>query len=861
MKIYYFVHVTGTDPGMSGIPRLVKNLGRELVERDDFELVPVSWSKRLGAIVHSEQKLLDNLARHGGPALRESHRAREPIEPESGAWLLIPEAPHLGSNDPDYPSILIDEPIGYARRNGLQVAVVFHDIMPLTHQLQQRAFVDMGLGAGASGDGELTRLRFTVYAHALALTDIVLPVSQTTGRLLFQWLVRHGHPAESLPTFSPILVPEEVLGTRRVLPHRSARDNAGCKDFITVGTVCTHKNQLAAMAAFQRLTERRPELDIRFHVVGSMTSEAAVPASLLAKRSKGRIVLHGFLQDQEIEALAERAHASVFVSLAEGYGTPTAESLWRGKPCLCSNEGSIAEIAEGGGCLTVNPRRLEEIEAGFEALVTDTALYDQLLLQISEREMKSWKNYADEVAQQLGAERMFSPPRCRRAPKPPLVASGKPDGLPADDTAQTALFMLSASDLDVPNAYVSGRTHPSRRNGAICFDRATDGDVAENVLFFGPYVWLPPGQYEFTFDGEIEGELELSFTAEEGRQLIGRAKVTRFDEPVVVELRQGMEKFEIVGRRTVRLERLIFRNAFAEYRSLAGPPAETHASAEVGLDSGLGGETAVATAAAGLAPTEPETAVAIAPAGSPPTAPETAADAAPAGSPPTVPETPAAPGDDLAAIRVPPAAPPAERIVLIRRDNGQATRLPCVIAAQEMRVHDAFGVGARNRLRSGKGITFDTAVHRDVNELCLFFGPYLRLESGDYSFLLHGELQGRLKLRLTQKFASDTLLETVLSTFDQPVHLRLEAPAEKFEIIGDRTKDTRSMTLHAIEVTPAKLSKERADDAASIATEPGAPSPREDAVADREHEGTAQSSKRGWREKIPFPLAHTKGNW
>ena len=624
MKIYYFVHVTGTDPGMSGIPRLVKNLGRELVERDDFELVPVSWSKRLGAIVHSEQKLLDNLARHGGPALRESRRAREPIEPESGAWLLIPEAPHLGSSDPDYPSMLIDEPIGYARRNGLQVAVVFHDIMPLTHQLQRRAFVDMGLGEGASGDCELTRLRFTVYAHALALTDIVLPVSQTTGRLLFQWLVRHGHPAESLPAFSPILVPEEVLGMRRVLPHRSAKDNAGCKEFITVGTVCTHKNQLAAMAAFQRLTERSPELDIRFHVVGSMTSEAAVPASLLAKRSKGRIVLHGFLQDQEIEALAERAHASVFVSLAEGYGTPAAESLWRGKPCLCSNEGSIAEIAEGGGCLTVNPRRLEEIEAGFEALVTDTVLYDQLLLQISEREMKSWKAYADEVAQQLGAERIFSRPGCRQAPKPPLVSSGKPDGLPADDTAQTALFMLSASDLDVPNAYVSGRTHPSRRNGAICFDRATDGDVAENVLFFGPYVWLPPGQYEFTFDGEIEGELELSFTAEEGRQLIGSAKVTRFDEPVVVELQQGMEKFEIVGRRTDRLERLIFRNAFAEYRSLADAPPETHASAEVGLDSRLGGgETAVATAAAG----------------SPPTAPETAADAAPAGSAPAAPES------------------------------------------------------------------------------------------------------------------------------------------------------------------------------------------------------------------------------
>ncbi len=850
MKIYYFVHVTGTDPGMSGIPRVVKSLGHELVEREDFELVPVSWSKRLGAIVHSEQKLLDNLARHSGPALRESNRAREPIEPESGAWLLIPEAPHLGSNDPDYPSILINEPIGYARRCGLQVAAVFHDIMPLTHQLQRRAFVDMGLGARASGDGELTRLRFTVYAHALALTDIVLPVSQTTGRLLFQWLVRHGHPAESLPTFSPILLPEEVLGTRRVLPHRSARDDAGCKGFITVGTVCTHKNQLAAIAAFQRLTERRPELDIRFHVVGSMAPEAAVPAGLLAKRSKGRIVLHGFLQDQEIEALAERAHATVFVSLAEGYGMPAAESLWRGKPCLCSNEGSIAEIAEGGGCLTVNPRSLEEIEAGFEGLVTDTALYDQLLLQIAEREMKSWKTYADEVAQQLGAERIFSRPRRRRAPKPPLVASRKSDGQPVDETAETALFMLSASDLEVPGAYVSGRADPIRRKGAIWFERAKDGDVDEDVLFFGPYIWLPPGRYDFRFEGELEGELELDFTADEGKRKLGRATVSGFGNAVTIDVPDEVEKFEIVGRRTPRLERLIFRNAFAEYRSLAGAPPETDASAEVGLDSGPGGEAAIDTAAAG-SPTAPEPAVATAAAGSPPTAPETAADVAPSGSPPTVPETPAVHGDDLAAIRVPPTA---ERIVFIRHENGRAMRLPCVIAAQEMRVHDAFGLGARNRLRSAKNIAFDAAAHGEIDELCLFFGPYLRLEPGDYSFFFHGELQGRLKLRLTQKFASDTLLETVLSTFDQPVHLRLEASAEKFEIIGDRTKDTRSMTLHAIEVTPAELCNQRAGVAESTATEPRAPAQREASVAAREHEGMAPSSRRGWREKIPFPL-------
>ncbi len=44
MKVYYFIHVSGTDNGISGVPRVVRNLGRELVARGDVELLPVSWS-------------------------------------------------------------------------------------------------------------------------------------------------------------------------------------------------------------------------------------------------------------------------------------------------------------------------------------------------------------------------------------------------------------------------------------------------------------------------------------------------------------------------------------------------------------------------------------------------------------------------------------------------------------------------------------------------------------------------------------------------------------------------------------------------------------------------------------------------
>ncbi len=414
MKIHYFVHITGTDPGISGIPRVVKNLGRELFWRDDVDLVPVCWSDRLNAVVHAEQKLLDNLARHDGPQFRESAQAREPIAPAPGDWLFFAEVPHLSSQDRDYPSVSIDEPIGCGRRSGMKVAALLHDIMPLTYELgpeRRRAFADM---VQETGD-DLRRMQFRVYAHALAQTDLVIPVSRTSGELLTQWLIRRGHREDALPPIVPILLPEEVFGAPRIVPGQHARNETETKEFLTVGTVCAHKNQLSTMAAFQRLLERRPDLDLRLNVVGSVAPDSAVPASLMTKRAKGRIVLRGQIPDEQLERLTGQAYASVFVSLAEGFGLPVAESLWRGKPCISSNEGSLAEIAQGGGCLPVDPHSVDDIEAALETLATDEPRYNELLQQIATRQMKSWREYAGAIVGHLLAYSAEGPAALRTA--------------------------------------------------------------------------------------------------------------------------------------------------------------------------------------------------------------------------------------------------------------------------------------------------------------------------------------------------------------------------------------------------------------------------------------------------------------
>ena len=455
------------------------------------------------------------------------------------------------------------------------------------------------------------------------------------------------------------------------------------------------------MTAFQRLTDRRPDLDIRLNVVGAVAPDVAFSASHLAKRSKGKIVLHGHLPDDRLEALRAASHANVFVSLAEGYGLPVAESVWGGKPCLCSNDGSIAEIAAGGGCLPVDPRDLDAIEAGFETLAANTARYDELLQEIARRPMRSWRDYASEVAARLVD---FMEGRLQRK-IPCMLGESALNGSEAGG-ASAAVLVLAVSDLRVPDAYGFDREQPIRHNGAIRYESSLHGAVNEDVLFFGPYIPLQAGRYAFAFDGEVDGELDLGFTADDGASKLARISVTRFAEPIHFELRKRVEKFEIVGRRTPSLKRLLLRGAFVEY------------------------------------------------------------NAAQDRSPEWTPRGPSS-GTKKAAADIQAAVlkPAAEEPVYGRDDDGKPLRFPRTIPAGEMRVPDAYGVGDRNQLRTASTIAFRIKDHGRFDEKNIFFGPYFFLEPGEYAIRIDGELQGLLNLRITQKFASEILVDMTVKNF------------------------------------------------------------------------------------------------
>lgn len=570
MRLFYFVHMIGAETDVGDVSRVATHLGRELAARSDVDVVAVSWNAILEALVHAEQRRLDNFARHDGPELHASDHVCEPIDPAEGDWLLIAGASPLQIGWADAASVLIDELIGYARRAGLKAAVIVQDILPLTYGAEQNArslFAEPD-----SPDQDTQRLWFVAYAHGVALADLVLTGSRTTADELARWLIRHGHEPELLPPIVPVALPAEAYGTNRCTDAVESRAHDSI-EFLSVSPVSSRRNQVSAMAAFQRLAARRPELDLRFTIVGPIAGRLVAPVSLLAKRSRGRIRLLGPQPESRIPALMRRAHATVFVSIAEGHGLPIAVSLWHGKPCLCSGQGSMGEIARGGGCLTVDPGNLDEIEAGFERLATDEAFYNELLREIAARPLKTWKRYAVEILREIAA--------CSGGERGEIIVEEEfddrknADAAPAPALGVDAVRIIQAGDFTIPDACgAHGRPRSLYDRSAIRYEQERDQSVAQSVLFYGPYLALPQGRYAFWFDGELRGELMLAFTAASGEAKLANVSLATFDSPVSIDLDQPVERFEIVGRRTPNLKRMILRAVFIEFRGSRASEAD-----------------------------------------------------------------------------------------------------------------------------------------------------------------------------------------------------------------------------------------------------------------------------------------------
>jgi len=166
--------------------------------------------------------------------------------------------------------------------------------------------------------------------------------------------------------------------------------------FLYVGTLEPRKNLVRALRAFARVASSLP--DHRFVVVGQRGWKFAdVLAEAGRPDLEGRVVLPGYVPEEDLPVLYTHAQAFVYPSLYEGFGLPVVEAMACGAPVLTSNTSSLVEIGEGAALL-VDPHDERAIADGLMALATDPALRQRLIAQGRQRATTySWERTGRET--------------------------------------------------------------------------------------------------------------------------------------------------------------------------------------------------------------------------------------------------------------------------------------------------------------------------------------------------------------------------------------------------------------------------------------------------------------------------------
>ncbi len=163
---------------------------------------------------------------------------------------------------------------------------------------------------------------------------------------------------------------------------------------VCVGNVSKRKNMMRVLEAFAMLPPSVLK-NLTLVVAGRESYGGEDIRDRTAALSlEDKVVLTGYVAQEDLPVLVGGARAAVFVSLYEGFGFPVLEAMASGVPVVTSNVSSLPEVA-GDAALLVDPYDAHAISSAIELAVTDEELRDTLINRGVVRASKfSWENTA-----------------------------------------------------------------------------------------------------------------------------------------------------------------------------------------------------------------------------------------------------------------------------------------------------------------------------------------------------------------------------------------------------------------------------------------------------------------------------------
>ena len=279
------------------------------------------------------------------------------------------------------------------KKRGVRLVVLIHDLIPITHP--------------EFCEASLTDIFTSFCSHILQISDVVLSVSDHSGRVVADYLKSKNIAVPVIKTLrSAHMTWQPVKTNGGHEPSGKLAQLVGQPFVLYVSTIEIRKNHTMLFRVWKTLIEKhgaarvpklvfvgRPGWRVR-DLMDQLSSTRMLGGQI--------VILHG-LSDAELAVLYEKALFTTFPSFVEGWGLPVGEGLIHGRPCLASNASSIPEVA-GAFADYCDPNNLDDCLKAYERLILDDDYREQRATHIQQKfTPRTWNDVAHDLIDILDA--------------------------------------------------------------------------------------------------------------------------------------------------------------------------------------------------------------------------------------------------------------------------------------------------------------------------------------------------------------------------------------------------------------------------------------------------------------------------
>jgi len=214
----------------------------------------------------------------------------------------------------------------------------------------------------------------------------IIAISESTKQDLVKFL---GLPEDTIRVVYPG-IDHSLFNIRNAEQRIPSRYGIAGDYLLYVGDTEWRKNLRGLLEALAEIPG-----DMKLVIAGKRApTDPRLKKWLMETKTADRVILPGFIPDEDLPSLYGHARIFIFPTRYEGFGLPVVEAMACGCPVITSHNSSLPEVA-GNAALYVDPERPENIATGVVRLLDNEILYNGMRSQgLVQARQFTWKGFA-----------------------------------------------------------------------------------------------------------------------------------------------------------------------------------------------------------------------------------------------------------------------------------------------------------------------------------------------------------------------------------------------------------------------------------------------------------------------------------